>query len=68
MEIETYQFNQSFIDKTEVAVIVTVITMIVLGVLLDVLIWRRRYFAKYIIYFELALALVYGLVPFNNYD
>ena len=40
-------------------------TMIVMSIFFDVMIWRRRYFARFIVYFELVFLFIHGFVPFN---
>ena len=57
--------NLEFIKLTEPIIKITTITLIALGLLLDILIWRRRKYAAWLLYFELLNVLLQGLVPFN---
>ena len=46
----------------------SIIVLIPLGVILDILIWRRRRLAKWLFYYELLSILSQGFVPFNFGD
>ena len=45
-----------------------IIALIPLGVLLDLLVWRRRHLAGWLIYYESLSIFVQGFVPFNFGD
>ena len=45
-----------------------IIALIPLGVLLDLLVWRRRHLAGWLIYYESLSILVQGFVPWNFGD
>ena len=57
--------NLQLIEMTEPVVKVTTITLIVIGVLLDLLVWRRRNYANWLFNYELLNMLNQGLVPFH---
>ena len=47
---------------------IAIIVMMFAGVILDFASWYNRYFAKFIIYFELVNALITAFVPINYGD
>lgn len=57
--------NEEFIAETETAVKTTIIAIIALGCMLDLLIWKRRAYAKGLIYYELVFIIVISFVPFD---
>ena len=65
---EYEELNRDFVEKSEPIVKMVLIALIPIGVLLDVLIWRRRQFANWLLYYELVSILLQGFVPFNFGD
>ena len=43
----------------------TIVAMLALGCMLDLLIWKRRKYAKGLIYYEIVYLIVNSCVPFN---
>ena len=65
---EYEELNRDFVEKSEPIIKIVLIALIPIGVLLDVLIWRRRQFANWLLYYELVSILLQGFVPFNFGD
>ena len=57
-----------YAENLKLPVTIVAIALIFVGVLLDVLVWRKRKFARYLIYYELLSAIVQGLIPLNFGD
>ena len=57
--------DQNFVDDTEYSVKVAIIVLIAVGLIVDLVAWRRRHFANLIIYFESVSVLVQSFVPFD---
>ena len=55
--------NEDFVRKTETTVKYAIIVMLVLGVLSNVVIYRYRRCAKWIIYYELVFLILTSLIP-----
>ena len=62
---EREDINLEFVKSSESIVKIAVVTMIVLGVLLDMLVWRARKFANLILYYEMFGVLIQGFVPYD---
>ena len=62
---EIENINTSFVNESKGKVKTCMATMIVMSIFFDVIIWRRRNFARYIVYFELVFLFIHGFVPFN---
>jgi hypothetical protein len=60
--------NWDFIDEWETYIKATLVGFIILGVLLDIVCWRRRELSSLILYYELVQYIVYGFVPLNHGD
>lgn len=60
--------NVEFVVASEPHVKLAIMILIVLGVILDVVVWRRRHLGKYIIYYELLSLIVQTFLPFNFGD
>ena len=61
-------FNQDFIDAYEPVIKGVIITLIPLGLIIDVVSYWRRGFAESIFYFELLSIFVQGFVPIDRGD
>lgn len=57
-----------FVKNTETTVKIINYAFIVIGVLLDIVIWRHRKYARIIPYLEIAVLFIQGFVPFNYGD
>ena len=62
------RLDQERVDLLEPYVKGAVIGMVALGVLLDILVWKKRNFARVLIYYELASNMLQTLVPFDYGD
>ena len=62
---EREDINLEFVKSSESIVKIAVVTMIVLGVLLDMLVWKAREFAYLILYYEMFGVLIQGFVPYD---
>ena len=62
------QLNHEFVENSESAMTIVMIVIITLGVLLNILAWRRRRFASYIFYLEIVFLIVQSLQPVNMGD
>lgn len=60
--------NHEFIDKSEAVIKTIIIALIPVGVILDLLIWRYRHLANWVIYYEFVQILLQGFVPFQYGD
>ena len=61
--------RQDFVDETEAYVKFAIITLLPIGILLDVLIWRWRKLANVLLYYELVSSFVlHGFVPYDFGD
>ena len=60
--------NHDFVQKSELPVKIVICALIVLGIIVDVMVWRWRHLAKYIAYYELLFMMVHGFVPLNYGD
>ena len=40
-------------------------TLIAIGSILDIIVWRRRYLAPIMLYYELAIIIVMSFIPYN---
>ena len=60
--------NLDFVERSQSAIKVAIIALIPMGVILDLLVWRWRHLANYLIYFELINMLIQALVPLNYGD
>ena len=65
---EYEELNRDFVEKSEPVIKMILIALIPIGVLLDIIIWRRRQFANWLLYYELVSILLQGFVPFNFGD
>jgi len=65
---ERENIDQEFIDKTEEYVKALIIVLIPLGVILDLICWRRRNLSWMLFYYELVSTVVQGFVPFDQGD
>ena len=54
-----------FVNKSEGIIKIIMVTMIILGVLLDLLSWKYRQYARFIVIYELAITLLMSFVPTN---
>ena len=57
--------DQEFAVKVESPLTTAIIALLPIGVLIDVICWKYRSFAKYIIYYEAISFLLQGYVPFE---
>ena len=57
-----------FVKNTETTVKIINYIFIVIGVLLDIVVWRHRKYARIIPYLEIAVLFIQGFVPFNYGD
>ena len=62
------KLNQEFVNDSEFAVKTTILVMIILGLVLDVLIFKYRWMARYLVYYEVLSIFSQGFVPFNFGD
>lgn len=62
------QLNLEFVQTSELTIKAVIIGFIVLGVLLNIIACMYRKYAKYIIYYELLMALAQGFIPLNYGD
>ena len=65
---ENTEVNQEFGAATEPYVRIAIIALIIIGMIVDIVIYKHRKYANWLIYFELVSTLVQGLVPFNYGD
>ena len=54
-----------YVEKSEGIIKVIMIMLLVVGVLLDLLAWKYRKCARFIIYYELIMNLLMSLTPIN---
>ena len=59
------KFDDEFVTATKPYVIPTIISLIVLGIVLDVIVWRRRHLAQWIFYYECLSNIVQAFAPFD---
>ena len=59
------RINQEFVSATETYVKIAIYALIVLGVLLDIVVWKQRRFASWLLYYECVSFIVQGFVPFD---
>lgn len=57
-----------YAKKLQLPVTICAVTLVVIGVLLDILIWRKRKFARLLIYYELLSISLQSLVPLDLGD
>ena len=57
--------NQDLVEQSKEYVKIMMVTMIPLGVILDVLAWRYRKLATLIVYYECFNALIQSFVPYD---
>ena len=57
--------NQDFSAEIQTPLTIVIIALLPVGVLIDVISWKHRSFAKYIIYYEAVSFLLQGFVPFE---
>lgn len=62
---EITKLRLDFVEQVEVPLTTAIIAMIPIGVLIDIICWKRRSFAKLIIYYEAVSMLLQGFVPFD---
>lgn len=60
--------NTDYVEKSEGVIKIIMVTMIVLGVLLDILTCKYRRCARFIIYYEFIMTLLMSFVPINLGD
>ena len=62
--------NQDFVDGIEQYLTYAIIALIPVGLLIDIIAWRWRNFANFIIYYEAISMLLQSFVPFDygNFD
>ena len=69
---ETYEtipnINTELVKSTETMIKIINYIFIVIGVMLDIVIWRHRKYARVIPYLELAVLFIQGFIPFNYGD
>ena len=54
-----------FVEKSQGVVTTILICMIILGIFLDIIVWRRRHLAFMMLYYELSMIIIMSLVPYN---
>ena len=67
-KLDEQLLNQDFVDKSEPVIKIILISLIPIGVLLDILICRRRHLANLLFYYEMISILLQGFVPFDFGD
>ena len=65
---ENQDVDKVFARKIETPLKMIIIAMIVIGVVIDIVAWRCRTFAKWIIYYEAVSLSIQALVPFRFGD
>ena len=60
--------NREFAVASEPYVKLAIVILIVLGVILDIAVWRRRHLGKFIIYYELVSLILQNFLPVNMGD
>ena len=63
---EIEELNHDFVDKSESALRGALLTLIIFGVLLDILCWKYRRYSELIIYYELIRIMVQAFVPIDH--
>ena len=66
--LQRSKFNAEFVEESEPYVKVAIFTLLAVGFLLGVLVWRRRKFASLLLYYELVFILVNCLAPLDYGD
>ena len=62
------KINVDFVEQIRPYIVTAIISLIPVGVILDIVAWRRREFAGWIFYYELVSNLVQAFVPFDYGD
>ena len=65
---ENEKFDVEFVANTEKFVKATIITLIPIGILLDILVWRYRRYASLLYIYEMLSLIVHSFVPFDGGD
>ena len=62
------EVNQEFASAIEPYVKIAIFVLILIGVLVDIILYKHRKYANYLLYYELVSTIVQGFVPFNYGD
>ncbi len=65
---ENEDVNQELASQIEPTVKTIILALIVVGIVLDLITWRYRWCAKWILYYEVVSLCVQSLVPFRFGD
>ena len=62
---EYEDLNLEFVEQSMTTVKALIIALLPIGVILNILIWKWRWFANFVIYYEVASTIMQSFVPFD---
>ena len=57
--------KKEFVEQSQTFLTALMITMIFIGIILAIIVWKKRNLAPLMLYYELAMIAIMGFIPYN---